>query len=216
MIKNRYDERCFMRNNDYKGVFIAFDGPNGAGKSTLISLVEKTLIMRGYKVYVTSEPTATELGKYVRAFSEKHDGISLACMVTCDRYEHLKNEIIPMLEEGCIVITDRYVLSSLILQGMDGVDADFIMDINSEIIKPDLQIAVFADEKTLQKRLGDREILTRFEKDNQSEKELLFMKQGLDILRNIGVEIVETRNDNDLEKNVEEIADCIMQVRRSH
>lgn len=205
-----------MRNNDYKGSFIAFDGPNGAGKTTLIRAVKEALVVLGYKVHVTGEPTATELGKYVRAFSEKHDGISLACMVTCDRYEHLKNEIIPMLEEGKIVITDRYILSSLILQRMDGVDTDYIMSINDRIIKPDMQIAVYADERTLQARLGDREVLTRFEKNNQSLKELLFMKQGLEILHNKGVEITEVWNNGDLEKNVQEIVSCIVQMRRTN
>lgn len=205
-----------MRNNDYKGSFIAFDGPNGAGKTTLIRAVKEALVVLGYKVHVTGEPTATELGKYVRAFSEKHDGISLACMVTCDRYEHLKNEIIPMLEEGKIVITDRYILSSLILQRMDGVDTDYIMSINDRIIKPDMQIAVYADERTLQARLGDREVLTRFEKNNQSLKELLFMKQGLEILHNKGVEITEVWNNGDLEKNVQEIVSCIVQMRRNN
>ena len=159
-----------MRNNDYKGTLIAFDGPNGSGKSTLIRLVKEALLLKGHKVHVTSEPTATELGEYVRAFSETHGGISLACMVACDRYEHLRNEIVPMLEEGRIVITDRYILSSLILQGMDGVDADYILCLNEKFIKLDLQIAVYADEKTLQKRLGDREVLTRFEKNDQSKK----------------------------------------------
>lgn len=205
-----------MRNNDYKGSFIAFDGPNGSGKTTLIGSVKEALIALGYKVYVTGEPTATELGEYVRAFSEKHDGISLACMVTCDRYEHLKNEIIPALEEGQIVITDRYILSSLILQRMDGVDTDYIMGINDKIIKPDLQIAIYADEKTLQARLGDREILTRFEKNDQSGKELFFMKQGLEILHNKGVEITEVWNNSDLEKNVQEIVCCIVQMRRTN
>ena len=50
----------------------------------------------------------------------------------------------PQLEKGKIVITDRYVLSSLILQRMDEVSEEFILALNNEIVQPDLQIAVFS------------------------------------------------------------------------
>jgi len=132
-------------------------------------------------------------------------------MVTCDRYEHLKNEIIPALKNGQIVILDRYILSSLILQRMDGVDADYIMRLNENIIKPDLQIAVYADGETLQKRLEDRQILTRFEKGFSSEKELYFMKLGIEILLKEGIEITEIWNNKDFERNVELVTHCIIQ-----
>lgn len=69
-----------------------------------------------------------------------------------------------MLEQRKVVITDRYILSSLILQGMDGVDTNFIMNINDEIIKPDVQAALVANESTIQSRLYERGKLTRFEK----------------------------------------------------
>lgn len=89
----------------------------------------------------------------------------------------------PALGEGKIVISDRYILSSLILQEMDGVGTEFILNTNSEIIKPDLQLAVIADEKILQERLSERDVLTRFEKENQSKRELDFMEKGVRELR---------------------------------
>lgn len=87
-------------------------------------------------------------------------------MVAADRYEHMTNEIIPALEEGQLVISDRYILSSLILQEMDGVSDTFVLTVNSEIIKPDLQLAVFADERVLQK-------------DYQNEIHWLDLKKGI-------------------------------------
>lgn len=78
------------------------------------------------------------MGNFLREFAEQHSGVSLACMVAADRYEHIINEIMPALGEGKIVISDRYILSSLILQEMDGVGTEFILNTNSEIIKPDL------------------------------------------------------------------------------
>ena len=145
------------------GYFIAVDGPNGVGKSTLIAAIKNKLEILGYDVYVTREPTDTKLGNFLREFAEQHSGVSLACMVAADRYEHIINEIMPALGEGKIVISDRYILSSLILQEMDGVGTEFILNTNSEIIKPDLQLAVIADEKILQERLSERDVLTRFE-----------------------------------------------------
>lgn len=205
-----------MRHNKYKGILIALDGPNGSGKTTLISLLKEKLVNRGYDVCITNEPTDTELGKYVRKFSETHEGISLACLVVGDRYEHIKNEIIPELKKGKIVITDRYILSSLILQEMDGVETDFILKINSNIIKPDLQVAVYADEKVLQERLESREILTRFEKNNQSTDELFYMKKGIKTLLNEGIEILEICNNGELEENVKCIVSYVEHKWRKH
>ena len=97
------------------GYFVAVDGPNGSGKTTVINAIAEKLGLMGYKVKVTREPTNSILGEFVRKYAEGHKGLSIACMVTADRYEHIKNEIEPMLYDGNIVITDRYILSSLIL-----------------------------------------------------------------------------------------------------
>ncbi len=172
-----------MRPHNTNGFFVAFDGPNGSGKSTLIATVNARMTAAGYNVYTTREPTETELGNFVRSFAESHSGLSLAHMVAADRYEHLQKVIIPELKRGALVITDRYVLSSLILQGMDGVGQEHILDLNSEAIRPDLQLAIFADERMLQQRLSEREILTRFERDSQSSKELEYMAKGITVLK---------------------------------
>ena len=164
-----------MKKNTTKGFFIAIDGPNGAGKTVLLEEIEKSMKKRikdkNIQFYKTKEPTNSVLGKFVRDISEVVTGNSLACLVSADRYEHLKNEVIPELKKGKIVITDRYILSSLILQVMDGVKESFILNLNSKIIKPDLQLAIFAEEEIIQNRLKQRDKLTRFEKNNQSKNE---------------------------------------------
>lgn len=193
-----------------KGFLVAVDGPNGVGKSTLIESVKTRLEFRGYVTYTTKEPTNTECGSFVRKFAESHSGISLACLVAADRYEHIENEILPELKKGKIVITDRYILSSLILQQMDGVNGTFILDLNSKIMKPNLQVAVFADEAVLQKRLSERKVLTRFEQGNQSYNELACMSKGIAELEKRNVDVLYINNNADLEKNVEEIVSCII------
>lgn len=88
-----------MIKNDYGGLFIAFDGPNGVGKSTLIEYVQAALSESGMNVWVTKEPTDTQLGKFTRQIAETLGGEGLTCLVSADRYQHLINEIIPKLEE---------------------------------------------------------------------------------------------------------------------
>lgn len=200
-----------MRKNSYDGKLVAIDGPNGVGKSTIIAAVAKKLqLLYAVDVFVTKEPTSTELGAFLRSFAEEEKGLGLACLVAADRYEHLKNEIIPMLEQRKVVITDRYILSSFILQGMDGVNTKFILDINDEIVKPDLQVALFADEKTIQSRLGERENLTRFEKNNQSGCELKYMNLGIKILMDLKTNILNINNQCDLDSNVDKIVSAIL------
>ena len=138
-----------LKKNTTKGFFVAIDGPNGVGKTTLLEEIEKIIKSKNIQLYKTKEPTNSILGNFIREISEEINGDTLACLVSADRYEHLKNEIIPELEKGKIVITDRYVLSSLILQVIDGVKENFILNLNSQIIKPDLQLAIFADEKVI-------------------------------------------------------------------
>lgn len=199
-----------LKKNNSKGFLVAVDGPNGVGKTTLIETIATELIAQDYNVYVTREPSKTDLGNYLRRYAECNAGISLACMVAADRYAHLQNEIIPALNNGKIVITDRYLLSSLILQAMDGVSTEFIMRVNSEIIAPDLQLAVFAAQETLQKRLSERTELTRFEEGFQSNSELLFMKKGLEVLKSEGIDILSIDNDSDLNGNVQTIVSYIL------
>jgi dTMP kinase len=200
-----------LKKNTTKGFFVAIDGPNGVGKTTLLEEIEKIIKSKNIQLYKTKEPTNSILGKFIREISEEINGDTLACLVSADRYEHLKNEIIPELKKGKIVITDRYILSSLILQVMDGVKESFILNLNSKIIKPDLQLAIFAEEEIIQNRLKQRDKLTRFEKNNQSKKEINNMKKGIDKLRKLNVEVLCINNNDDLEYNANKIADYIIE-----
>lgn len=195
-----------MRKNKYSGLFVAFDGPNGVGKSTLIEYVQTDLVKKGINVWITKEPTNTQLGNFTRQIAETLESESLTCLVAADRYQHLGNEIIPNLKEKQVVLTDRYILSSLILQRMDNVDVDFILATNKNIILPDIQIVVTADQDVIQARLNERERLTRFEQGKRTSEELHFLKEGAEILKNLGVEIIIIENSGDLSTNVSAIA----------
>jgi dTMP kinase len=104
------------------GVLLAFEGGEGAGKSTQARLLAIWLREQGYDVVSTHEPGATKVGMRLRALllDTAHAGLSSRAetlMYAADRAEHVAAVILPALERGAIVVTDRYVDSSLAYQG---------------------------------------------------------------------------------------------------
>jgi dTMP kinase len=105
-----------------RGLLIAFEGGEGAGKTTQARLLAIWLREQGYDVIATQEPGATKVGMRLRALllDTAHVGLSPraeALMYAADRAEHVESVIIPALERGTVVVTDRYVDSSIAYQG---------------------------------------------------------------------------------------------------
>jgi dTMP kinase len=105
-----------------RGMLLAFEGGEGAGKSTQARLLAIWLREQGFDVVSTHEPGATKIGMRLRALllDTAHTGMSSraeALMYAADRAEHVAAVIRPALERGAIVVTDRYVDSSLAYQG---------------------------------------------------------------------------------------------------
>jgi dTMP kinase len=144
------------------GWFIAIDGPSGIGKSTITGLLAAVLSAHGLPVLATKEPTATPLGSLARFGTDDYRGLSLACLVAADRYQHLEQEIRPALRAGRIVICDRYVASSLVLQGLDGVPADFVWQLNQHADRPDLCVILTGDAACARNRAEKRGLYSRF------------------------------------------------------
>jgi dTMP kinase len=104
------------------GLLIAFEGGEGSGKTTQARLISIWLRELGYDVVTTHEPGATKVGMRLRALllDTAHTGMSPraeALMYAADRAEHIASVVAPALDRGAIVITDRYVDSSLAYQG---------------------------------------------------------------------------------------------------
>jgi dTMP kinase len=105
-----------------RGLLIAFEGGEGTGKTTQARLLAIWLREQGYDVIATQEPGATKVGMRLRALllDTAHTGLSPraeALMYAADRAEHVESVIVPALERGTIVVTDRYVDSSIAYQG---------------------------------------------------------------------------------------------------
>ncbi len=105
-----------------RGLLIAFEGGEGTGKTTQARLLAIWLREQGYDVVATQEPGATKMGMRLRALllDTAHTGLSPraeALMYAADRAEHVESVIAPALERGTVVVTDRYVDSSIAYQG---------------------------------------------------------------------------------------------------
>ncbi|HUK68941.1 MAG TPA: dTMP kinase [Streptosporangiaceae bacterium] len=105
-----------------RGLLLALEGGEGAGKTTQARLLGIWLRDQGYEVVATQEPGATKVGMRLRALllDKSHTGLSARAetlMYAADRAEHVASVIQPALDRGAIVITDRYVDSSLAYQG---------------------------------------------------------------------------------------------------
>ena len=104
------------------GLFIAFEGGEGSGKSTQIQLLADALRASGHSVVTTHEPGATEVGRSIRELLLHHreplSSRAEALLFAADRAHHVETVVQPALARGEIVLTDRYVDSSLAYQGV--------------------------------------------------------------------------------------------------
>ena len=143
-------EQLKMKENTTKGCLITFCGLDGCGKTTLIHILEKELNARGKKVILTKQPTnAVRESEIFRAYMDSPDHTqfdyrSLSLLAASDRIQHCAHIIEPSLENGEIVISDRYFYSCLAnLKARGFKEDEWIYEISESIIKPD--VAFFLD-----------------------------------------------------------------------
>ncbi|HLU33724.1 MAG TPA: dTMP kinase [Natronosporangium sp.] len=135
----------------WPGLFVVFEGGEGAGKTTQARLLGQALRARGYQVVVTHEPGGTEFGGRIRAMLlDRPEGAAPptpraeALLYAADRAHHVATVIRPALAAGAVVISDRYVDSSLAYQGAGrSLPADEIAWLSSWAtgrLRPDLVV----------------------------------------------------------------------------
>ena len=198
------------RINRQKGIFVTFDSPNGVGKSSLLDGVANQLTQVGIDTLRTKEPTLSPLGQFVRGSEENFQGRILACLAAADRYFHLENEVLPALQAGKIIFSDRYVESSLVLQRLDGLDVEFIWSLNNQIYIPDLSVILIASVEILEQRLSQRSSLGRFERTKSRADELKYYLEAAEFLSKRGFNILLLDNGaTPLDQNVEKVVQKI-------
>jgi dTMP kinase len=145
------------------GLFVSIDGPGGVGKTALAVAAVRQLAARGRQVHLTREPSPTPLGEIIRSGTGTYRGLALACLVAGDRHHHLSSEIRPHRDAGQVVLCDRYLPSSLVLQRIDGIAWETIITLNDGADLPALAIILNADPAVIAARLARRGGHSRFE-----------------------------------------------------
>ena len=171
-----------------KGVFIAFEGLDGSGSSTQVEILTKNLNSLGIQSIATKEPTNNIVGGLIRGVLTKEwrtspEGLQL--LFAADRAHHLKFEILPALESGKVVITDRYFFSTIAFGSLN-MDTDWLVDLNKKFPIPDITFLIkvravecisrisqsrnrfelFEEEKKLKRVWKTYELLAKNKKNN--------------------------------------------------
>ena len=173
-----------------KGKFITVEGSDGSGKTTFINSATEYLIKKGYKVITTREPGGTVFSEKVRELlfdsSNEIDAKTESLLFCVSRRDHIIKKIIPYVEEGYIVICDRFVDSSIAYQSYGrGLNKQDIIDINkytTDGLEPDLTLYFNVDVEIGLSSTKGRDENNRM--DNESLKFYKDVKRGYDELSN--------------------------------
>ena len=108
-----------------KGFFISFEGGEGVGKSTQIDLLKKFLVNKKFNVISTREPGGTKEAEELRKFlvtgdKKAWDPSSETLIFNAIRREHINKIILPAIENGTVVLCDRFIDSTIVYQGLAG------------------------------------------------------------------------------------------------
>jgi len=166
-----------------KGVFICIEGIDGCGKTTQAKLLAKKL-RKSHNALYTAEPSRGKIGTFIRKrclYGEKRlSTVVEALLFAADRVEHVENEVLPALREGRLVISDRYVYSSLAYQGAAGLSLEWIERVNEHALKPDLAVFLDVDPKTVMHRLKSKKSVMENTETQQKVRDvyLKFVAKG--------------------------------------
>jgi len=147
-----------------KGLFVVFEGLDGAGTTTQTALLRQYLESSGRVCVSSFEPTDLTLGKVLRTAlrgqwgeqaSEELKPEAVALLFAADRLDHLTRRVEPAMGRGEIVISDRYVYSSLAYQG-SLLSPEWVQTINQHAREPDLTVYVRVSVETSLSRVGSR------------------------------------------------------------
>ncbi|HKE13292.1 MAG TPA: dTMP kinase, partial [Kofleriaceae bacterium] len=163
-----------------QGVFVAFEGGEGSGKSTQVELLAEMLRGEGWDVVVTREPGATAVGQRIRGLLlDRAAGVSgavtlapraEALLYAADRAHHVASVVRPALANGSIVISDRYIDSSLAYQGAGRTlpvdEVSWLSEWATGGLRPDLVVLIDIDPTTGLSRVAGRGAADRLESEH--------------------------------------------------
>ncbi|MGL5380162.1 dTMP kinase [Clostridium sp.] len=202
-----------------RGTFIVFEGGEGSGKTTILEKIYEELNYRGINCIKTREPGGIKISEDIRGIildreNTEMDGRTEALLYAAARRQHLIEKVIKALDQGKVVLCDRFVYSSLAYQGhARGLGIDEVLEINKFAIKdcmPDLTILF-----DIRPEVG----LNRISKNSSREVNRLDL-ENIDFHNKVreGYEIVYNANKNtnivkvDAEKSINEVFDEVLNI----
>ncbi|MED1786980.1 dTMP kinase [Brevibacillus laterosporus] len=196
-------------------MFISLEGGDGAGKSTAIALLEKRVTEQGLAVLVTREPGGVDIAEQIREVilnreNIKMDGRTEALLYAAARRQHLVEKVIPALEQGKIVLCDRFIDSSLAYQGVArGLPTDEIFAINQFAIQDHMPDLTFYLDVSPEVGLARIEANSNREKNRLDLEKVSFhtrVREGYELLiTKFPERIVRINADQPIEQVVDEM-----------
>jgi dTMP kinase len=153
------------------GFFVTLDGPSGVGKTTVSKILVDLLKRQGYRAMLTAEPSPSPIGDLARYGTYDYHGLVLSLLIAADRYHHGETVIWPALQHGDLVVCDRYIPSSMVLDQLDGVDPGYVQMVYQYLPHPDLAIFLSADPLVCRARAAARGNHSRLHKASQEGHE---------------------------------------------
>ncbi|MBQ2275138.1 MAG: dTMP kinase [Lachnospiraceae bacterium] len=158
------------------GIFITMEGPDGSGKSTQIELLKDYLSEKGYDIIVTREPGGTQISEKIRQIildkeNEKMSDMTELMLYVAARAQLVDEVIKPALDKNQVVISDRFVDSSAVYQGIArGLGTKLVYEMNQYAISrmPDITFLLDLDAKEGIKRKKHQAALDRLELEKLS------------------------------------------------
>jgi dTMP kinase len=145
----------------YPGLFVVLEGADGTGKTLLGKQLESSLDEAGLRVVMTREPGGTPFAETIREIilspSLPNDSMVQMLLFNAARRDHIERRVIPLLEDGYVVICDRYLLSTMAYQSHD-LGYDTVVGLHKTVVGlvPDLMFLVDADVEVIFDRINVR------------------------------------------------------------
>ena len=198
------------------GKLIVFEGPDGSGKTTILKKVNEKLTDEGYKLKLVREPGGTDISEKIREIIIDNDNVNMTAkteslLFAASRAQLVEEKLRPALENGEIILCDRFVLSSLLYQGVGrGLGIDEVKAINDFAtgdIKPDLTIFFNIDYKTalVRKRAN-------FSADRLENEDFDFHKRIFDAYISIADRYKDDIKQVDATRSIQEVSTDVLKL----
>ncbi|WZL81554.1 dTMP kinase [Vallitaleaceae bacterium 9-2] len=197
-----------------KGIFITIEGMDGSGKTTQINRLKEYFETKGKHVRITREPGGTRISEAIREIIlnvnyQEMDYVTEALLYAAARAQHVAEYILPAVEQGDIVICDRFVDSSIVYQGMAReLGQEMVATINQYATKglqPDITFFLDLEHRQGMERKKNQQELDRLE----GEKEQ-FHQKVRDGYKQLAKANQERMIDIDASQSIEEVHQCIL------